>query len=179
MKEIHKVYSLQNIDISDKHIEVIISQMLRKVFITDPGETSLIVNTTYNLQYVTEINGNAILSGKKPAVFAPFILGITKAAQETSSFLSAASFQVTTKILTDAAIEGAHDNLHGLKENVITGRPIPAGRGLMSEEEQKEILTNFNVRSTMKGVKEQYIEAHDRAIREIEEKLAKKESEEQ
>ena len=179
MKEIHKVYSLQNIDISDKHIEVIISQMLRKVFIVNPGDTNLITDTTYNKQYVTEVNGKAILAGKNPAKFWPFILGITKAAQETESFLSAASFQVTTKILTDAAIEGAHDSLHGLKENVITGRPIPAGRGLLNEEEQKDLVTNFNVRSTMKGVKEQYIEAHDKAIRDIEEKLAKKEIEEQ
>ncbi|MFA7192646.1 MAG: DNA-directed RNA polymerase subunit beta' [Bacilli bacterium] len=179
LKEIHKVYSLQNIDISDKHIEVIVRQMLRKVFIINSGDTNLITDTPTSIQIVTEANSQAILSGKKPAIFTPFILGITKAAQETDSFLSAASFQVTTKILTDAAIQSADDPLHGLKENVITGRLVPAGRGLLSDEENEELLEKFDVSSKMKEVKEQYIEAHDRAIREIEEKLAKKAKEEQ
>ncbi|MDR0934846.1 MAG: DNA-directed RNA polymerase subunit beta' [Erysipelotrichaceae bacterium] len=175
LKEVHKVYSLQNIDISDKHIEVIVKQMLRKVFVVNVGDTDLITDTPVSVQIVTAANKKAILEGKRPAVFSPFIFGITKAAQETDSFLSAASFQVTTKILTDAAIEGASDNLHGLKENVITGKLIPAGRGLLDDAQEDEVLKDFEVLTTMKGVKEQYIEEHDRVLQEMEDKLSKKE----
>ena len=96
------------------------------------------------------------MNGKRPAVARPLVLGITKAALETESFLSAASFQETTRILTDAAIRGKVDHLHGLKENVITGRLIPAGTGLRSDEEESEILANFDVTETMEKVEKQY-----------------------
>ena len=96
------------------------------------------------------------MNGKRPAVARPLVLGITKAALETESFLSAASFQETTRILTDAAIRGKVDHLHGLKENVITGRLIPAGTGLRSDEEENEILANFDVTETMEKVEKQY-----------------------
>lgn len=178
LKEVHKVYSLQSIDISDKHIEVIVCQMLRKVFVVEAGDTSLLSGTRASINYFTAANKKAILDGKRPAVFSPLILGITKVALETDSFLSAASFQETTRVLTDAAIKGKVDNLHGLKENVITGRLIPAGRGLLNEEQEVAILDGFGVIDKMKGVKEQYIEAHDRAIQEIEDKLEKKDQEE-
>ena len=122
---------------------------------------------------MTEENEKAILAGKRPAIFEPFILGIAKAALEADSFLSAASFQETTRVLTDAAIKGKIDRLHGLKENVITGRIIPAGRGLKSDEEEKAILRGFSVEGTMKEVSNNYIEEHDRAIEELHEKIAK------
>ena len=177
LKEVHKVYSAQSIGISDKHIEVIVRQMLRKVFVVDAGDTNMLSGTRVNINTFTAKNNDAILNGKHPAVFSPLILGITKAALETESFLSAASFQETTRVLTDAAIKGKLDNLHGLKENVITGHLIPAGRGLLSEEKEEEILENFTVESKMKEVSNRYVEEHDRVINELHEKIAKAESE--
>ena len=115
-----------------------------------------------DIEEFSERNEEAVFSGKRPAVARQLILGITKAALETKSFLSAASFQETTRVLTDAAIKGKKDDLHGLKENVITGKLIPAGVGLLSEKEEEENLKNFTVRGRMKEVKHQYIEAHDR-----------------
>ena len=114
------------------------------------------------------------MSGKHPAVFSPLILGITKAALETDSFLSAASFQETTRVLTDAAIKGKKDSLHGLKENVITGRLIPAGRGLLSDEQAEEVVDNFTVESAMEQVTDRYIEGHDRTLYEIRQRMLKK-----
>jgi len=161
LKEVHKVYSLQDIDISDKHIEVIVRQMLRKVFVVEAGDTDLISGTRCSVNTFIEENKKAILAGKRPAVMRPLILGITKAALETDSFLSAASFQETTRVLTDAAIKHKRDDLHGLKENVITGRLIPAGRGLLNEEEETSQIEDFDVITRMDEVKETYIEAHD------------------
>jgi len=169
LKEVQKVYSLQDIAISDKHIEVIVKQMLNKVYIVESGDTDMIAGTRVSLHTFTEKNNEAILSGKRPAVFSPLVLGITKAALETDSFLSAASFQETTRVLTDAAIKGKVDTLHGLKENVIVGHLIPAGRGLMSEADAKELLANFSVEKKMKEVSDNYIEQHDRTIKEIHE----------
>lgn len=177
IKEVQKVYSSQSIGISDKHIEVIVRQMLRKIFVIDAGDTDLIAGTRVSINTFTAKNNEAIINGKRPAVFSPLILGITKAALETDSFLSAASFQETTRVLTDAAIKGKTDYLHGLKENVITGHLIPAGRGLMSEEESNELLEGFSVESTMHEVKDRYVEDHDRTINEIHEKIDRKSEE--
>lgn len=160
-KEVQKPYRTQGIAISDKHIEVITRQMLRKVVIIDGGSTSLIPGTRVSLVDFTNANAEALLAGKHPAVARPLILGITKAALETDSFLSAASFQETTRVLTDAAIKGKTDPLHGLKENVITGKLIPAGRGLLSEQERQKIVDNFDVLKRMNEVKKQYIGIHD------------------
>ena len=178
IKEVQKVYSAQSIGISDKHIEVIVRQMLRKVFVIDAGDTDLIAGTRVSVNLFTQKNNEAIINGKRPAVFSPLILGITKAALETDSFLSAASFQETTRVLTDAAIKGKIDYLHGLKENVITGRLIPAGRGLLSDEESDEMVKDFSVEKTMREVKDHYIEDHDRVIAQIHEKMEHKASEE-
>ena len=177
IKEVQKVYSAQSIGISDKHIEVIVRQMLRKVFIIDAGDTDMIAGTRVSVNTFTQKNNEAIINGKRPAVFSPLILGITKAALETDSFLSAASFQETTRVLTDAAIKGKVDSLHGLKENVITGRLIPAGRGLLNEEESDELVSGFTVEDTMHEVKDHYIEDHDRVINAIHEKIERKASE--
>ena len=162
IKEIQKVYAAQGIGISDKHLEIIIRQMLRKVVVIDGGDTSLLPGMRVSIEKFTNENRAALLEGKRPAVVSPLVLGITKAALETDSFLSAASFQETTKVLTDAAIKGKIDTLHGLKENVITGKLIPAGTGLRSEEDEDEVTRDFTVASAMKRVKAQYIEKHDR-----------------
>lgn len=161
VKEVQKVYRLQGIAISDKHIEVIVRQMLRKVVIIDGGDTEMIPGTRVSLVEFTEKNKEALLAGKRPAVVKPLVLGITKAALETDSFLSAASFQETTRVLTDAAIKGKVDNLHGLKENVITGKLIPAGRGLLPRAEAKALVEQFDVTKKMHEVEQQYIGIHD------------------
>ncbi|MCR5184663.1 MAG: DNA-directed RNA polymerase subunit beta' [Bacilli bacterium] len=179
LKEVQKVYAAQDISISDKHIEVIIRQMLRKVFVIDAGDTDMLSGTRVNVNTFTAKNTNAILAGKHPAVFSPLILGITKAALETESFLSAASFQETTRVLTDAAIKGKTDYLHGLKENVITGHLIPSGRGLKSDEEENALLDNFSVEDTMKEVSDRYVEEHDRAVQAIHEKIEERKKKEE
>jgi DNA-directed RNA polymerase subunit beta' len=117
--------------INDKHIEVIVRQMLQKVEITDAGETELLASEQIDRSEMDEINLKAIEEGKKPASGHPVLLGITKASLQTRSFISAASFQETTRVLTEAAVTGKADTLDGLKENVIVGRLIPAGTGAM------------------------------------------------
>jgi len=171
LKEVQKVYSAQSISISDKHIEVIVRQMLRKVFVVDAGDTDMISGTRVSLNTFTQKNIEALMNGKHPAVFSPLILGITKSALETDSFLSAASFQETTRVLTDAAIKGKVDYLHGLKENVITGHLIPAGRGLLSEVDNEKLSAEFTVEDTMKKVAERYVEEHDRQAYDTNEKI--------
>src|SRR5574344_204033 len=161
IREVNKVYHVEGIGISDKHIEVIIRQMLSKMVVIDKGDTDLITGTRVSINALNDANTKAFSEGKRPAVAKPLILGITKAALETDSFLSAASFQETTRVLTDAAIKGKTDTLHGLKENVIVGKLIPAGNGLKSFEDEKNILTKFDVLDTMKEVKQQYIGVHD------------------
>ena len=161
MKEVQKVYQGNGIAISDKHIEVITRQMLKKVLIIDGRDTDLIPGSRVDIVDFTEANRNALANGKLPAIAEPLILGITKAALETSSFLSAASFQETTRVLTDAAIKGKTDPLHGLKENVITGKLIPAGRGLLTPIQKRDLLSDFSVKSRMNDVKKQYIGVHD------------------
>ena len=131
VNEIQEVYRLQGVSINDKHIEVIVRQMLQKVEITDAGETELIQGEQIDRIEFDEINARATAAGKKPAVAHPVLLGITKASLQTRSFISAASFQETTRVLTEAAVNGKVDTLEGLKENVIVGRLIPAGTGAM------------------------------------------------
>jgi DNA-directed RNA polymerase subunit beta' len=128
--EVQDVYRLQGVKINDKHIEVIVRQMLRRVEITDPGETTYITGEQSERAELFEENEKAVKEGKKPASYANMLLGITKASLSTDSFISAASFQETTRVLTEAAIMGKRDTLRGLKENVIVGRLIPAGTGL-------------------------------------------------
>ena len=130
VKEVQRVYRLQGVDINDKHIEIIVRQMLGKVKVEDAGDTELLPGSLVNLHDFEEINQKAIANGLEPAVGRRALLGITKASLATDSFLSAASFQETTRVLTDAAIKGKEDNLIGLKENVIIGKLIPAGTGM-------------------------------------------------
>ncbi|MDO9466983.1 MAG: DNA-directed RNA polymerase subunit beta', partial [Thiobacillus sp.] len=130
VKEIQDVYRLQGVKINDKHIEVIVRQMLRRVTVVDPGDTGLIPGEGVERSEVLQINDEMEAAGKQPAVYDPILLGITKASLSTDSFISAASFQETTRVLTEAAIMGKRDELRGLKENVIVGRLIPAGSGL-------------------------------------------------
>lgn len=145
LKEVKKVYASQGIEISDKHIEVIIRQMLKKIIIIDGGDTGLSAGQTLSLQSITKINRDVLLTGKRPSIFGPTLLGISKASVETDSFLSAASFQETTKVLTEAAIKGKVDHLVGLKENVLIGKLIPAGTG--SENKNRETTRKIEARA--------------------------------
>jgi len=128
--EVQDVYRLQGVKINDKHIEVIVRQMLRRVQIVDPGETRFITGEQVERAEVLEENEKAEANDKRASVYEYMLLGITKASLSTDSFISAASFQETTRVLTEAAIMGKRDELRGLKENVIVGRLIPAGTGL-------------------------------------------------
>ena len=128
--QVQDVYVSQGVDINDKHIEVIARQMLRKVAVLDAGDSDFLPGRQVNRFEFENVANELIAEGKNPPVGQPLLLGITKASLATDSFLSAASFQETTKVLTDAAIEGKVDHLVGLKENVIIGKPIPAGTGL-------------------------------------------------
>jgi DNA-directed RNA polymerase subunit beta' len=130
LKEVQKVYRMQGVEIGDKHVEVMVRQMLRKVRVIEAGETELLPGTLLDIHQFSEANAEAVQEGKIPATCRPVILGITKASLETESFLSAASFQETTRVLTDAAIKGKRDELLGLKENVILGKLVPAGTGM-------------------------------------------------
>jgi DNA-directed RNA polymerase subunit beta' len=129
-KEIQDVYRLQGVKINDKHIEVIVRQMLRKVEVLDAGDTKYLHGEQIERQRMVETNAIALSKNEIPAKFDPVLLGITKASLATESFISAASFQETTRVLTEAAVRGTRDGLRGLKENVIVGRLIPAGTGL-------------------------------------------------
>jgi DNA-directed RNA polymerase subunit beta' len=127
--EIQSVYRLQGVKINDKHIEVIVRQMLQKVEIHDGGESTFLVGEQVDRDEFEEVNNKVIADGGKAAVARPVLQGITKASLQTRSFISAASFQETTRVLTEAATHGKEDRLVGLKENVIVGRLIPAGTG--------------------------------------------------
>ncbi|HEY5225630.1 MAG TPA: DNA-directed RNA polymerase subunit beta', partial [Methylovirgula sp.] len=129
VNEIQEVYRLQGVSINDKHIEVIVRQMLQKVDITEPGDTEYLANEQVDRMELDAMNERMREEGKKPASGTPVLLGITKASLQTRSFISAASFQETTRVLTEAAVNGKTDSLEGLKENVIVGRLIPAGTG--------------------------------------------------
>ena len=130
LQEVQRVYRNQGVEINDKHIEVMVRQMLRKIRIVDAGDTTLLPGSFVDIHEYEEANRKLLFEGKEPAVAKPVLLGITKASLETDSFLSAASFQETTRVLTDAAIKGKVDQLLGLKENVIIGKLIPAGTGM-------------------------------------------------
>jgi len=140
VNEIQEVYRLQGVNINDKHIEVIVRQMLQKVEIDESGETELLQGEQIDKIELEEVNAKAVAEGKKPAVGHPVLLGITKASLQTRSFISAASFQETTRVLTEAAVNGKADTLDGLKENVIVGRLIPAGTGAMMNQ-LREVAT--------------------------------------
>jgi DNA-directed RNA polymerase subunit beta' len=136
VQEVQNVYKSQGVSIDDKHIEVIVRQMTSKVRIEDAGDTTLLPGELIELRQVEQVNGAMAITGGAPAEFTPVLLGITKASLNTDSFISAASFQETTRVLTEAAIEGKSDWLRGLKENVIIGRLIPAGTGFSGFEEE-------------------------------------------
>src|SRR5690606_24670523 len=157
VREIQDVYRLQGVKINDKHIEVIIRQMLRKVEITHPGDTSFLRGEQIDRARVLEANREIEAKGGEPAMFEPVLLGITKASLATESFISAASFQETTRVLTEAAVRGMRDDLRGLKENVIVGRLIPAGTGFAHHEERRRTQEDI-LAAELKG-----LEARERA----------------
>ena len=139
--EVQRVYRSQGVEIADKHIEIIVRQMTKKVKVLESGDTTLLPGDYVELQTFEKANEEALAAGKTPATCEYQLLGITKASLKTDSFISSASFQETTKILTEAAVEGKKDLLRGLKENVIIGRLIPAGTGfhhLSNSDEEKE-----------------------------------------
>jgi len=138
--EVQKVYRTQGVNINDKHIEVIVRQMLRKVRVDTPGDTEMLPGELVDRFKYEGINATVLAQGGEPATATTVLLGVTKASLTTDSFLAAASFQDTTKILTDAAIAGQVDRLVGLKENVIIGKLIPAGTGLLARALQREAL---------------------------------------
>jgi DNA-directed RNA polymerase subunit beta' len=138
VNEIQEVYRLQGVKINDKHIEVIVRQMLRKVEVQSSGESELIRGEQLEYTRIREINEALSAEGREPAGFQRILLGITKASLATESFISAASFQETTRVLTEAAVTGKQDFLRGLKENVVVGRLIPSGTGLTYHKERKE-----------------------------------------
>lgn len=143
VNEVQEVYRLQGVTINDKHIEVIVRQMLKKVRIDDPGDTEFLVGAQIDKYIFQEENQRVIKKGGKPASATPILLGITKASLGTESFISAASFQETTRILTDAAACGKRDELFGLKENVIVGHLIPAGTGFLGHRDV-EMVKNID-----------------------------------
>ena len=158
LKEVQRVYKQQGVDINDKHIEVIVGQMLSKFKVNDPGDTDLLPGGQYSKIELEEANDLALINGGRPAEAERLLLGITKASLATNSFLSAASFQETTRVLTDAAIKGKNDKLQGLKENVIIGKLIPAGTGM---KKYRSIDLDYGVNTAL-------IEAYKAMQRELE-----------
>ncbi|MBN2158805.1 MAG: DNA-directed RNA polymerase subunit beta' [Spirochaetes bacterium] len=150
--EIQEVYRLQGVSINDKHIEIIVRQMLRKVKVTDPGDSNFVIEQIVDKFDFIDENERVLNEGGKPATAIPILMGITKAALNTESFISAASFQETTRVLTDAAIKGKVDNLRGLKENVIIGHLIPAGTGV---RQYNEISVYENEPGDLEGIIEE------------------------
>ena len=155
IKEVQDVYRLQGVKINDKHIEVIIRQMMQKVEITDPGETTLLVGEQISKTELNQINANAKNQKQKEATGTPLLLGITKASLQTDSFISAASFQETTRVLTEASVSGKIDSLVGLKENVIVGRLVPCGTG--SFLAQAKVEANKKDKELLKSSEDQEI----------------------
>lgn len=150
LQEVQKVYRMQGVEINDKHVEVMIRQMLRKLRVIDSGDTALLPGSYVEVPEFEQANTKALMEGRNPAVGRPVLLGITKASLETDSFLSAASFQETTRVLTDAAIKGKVDRLLGLKENVIIGKLVPAGTG-MSRYRNIKVLTRAEQEAQANG----------------------------
>ena len=159
LKEVQYTYRSQGVDISDKHIEIIARRMISKIRIVDGGQTKFLTGSLVNFREFSDGNKEAIINGKTPALGKPILLGITKAALETDSFLSAASFQETTRILTDAAIKGKVDTLSGLKENVIIGKLIPAGTGSRAYRDvEYELKTEFIDEEPLEQLEDQFME---------------------
>ena len=159
LKEVQYTYRSQGVDISDKHIEIIARRMISKIRIVDGGDTHFLPGSLVNFREFTDGNKDAIIKGKTPALGKPILLGITKAALETDSFLSAASFQETTRILTDAAIKGKVDPLAGLKENVIIGKLIPAGTGSRCYRDvEYELKSEFVDEEPLEQLEDQFME---------------------
>jgi DNA-directed RNA polymerase subunit beta' len=154
LREVQKVYRMQGVEIADKHIEVMVRQMLRKVRVVESGDTDVLPGSLLEIYQFKDANKEALTNNKRPAVGRPVLLGITKASLETESFLSAASFQETTRVLTDAAIKGKRDELLGLKENVIIGKLVPAGTG-MSRYRNIEMKRNNAVSTELNVAKEE------------------------
>ena len=152
VKEIQDVYRLQGVGINDKHIEVIIRQMLRKVEVAEAGDSRFLKGEQADKARVLDENEVLEKDGKAPADWEPLLLGITKASLATESFVSAASFQETTRVLTEAAVRGLRDELRGLKENVIVGRLIPAGTGLAYHQERRRRRAGFSMPETVEVV---------------------------
>ncbi|MFX3624277.1 MAG: DNA-directed RNA polymerase subunit beta' [Ectobacillus sp.] len=157
LREVQKVYRMQGVEIGDKHVEVMVRQMLRKVRVKDAGDTDVLPGTLLDIHQFTDANAKVLLEGKQPATARPVLLGITKASLETDSFLSAASFQETTRVLTDAAIKGKRDELLGLKENVIIGKLVPAGTG-MNRYRKVELVKTSDEEANMQN-DEVYVES--------------------
>ncbi|CAH0300970.1 DNA-directed RNA polymerase subunit beta' [Peribacillus sp. Bi96] len=149
LHEVQKVYRMQGVEIGDKHIEVMVRQMMRKVRVLDAGETEVLPGTLLDVNQFTTANTDALLTSKLPATGRPVLLGITKASLETDSFLSAASFQETTRVLTDAAIKGKRDELLGLKENVIIGKLVPAGTGMLRYRKANPVVVGDETADTV------------------------------
>ncbi len=157
VSEVQEVYRLQGVVINDKHIETIVRQMLKRVEVKNPGDSDLLVGEVIDLLDINEINSNLQKEKKKPASFERILLGITKASLQTNSFISAASFQETTRVLTDASIKGKTDTLEGLKENVIVGRLVPAGTGLTKIDWDKQAKEQDKTR--LEELKKQELES--------------------
>ena len=135
MKEVHKVYASQGVDICDKHIEIIVKQMLQKVVVVHEGDTDLLPGAYISKSEIVNVIADCHRKGIRKPIVKPLLLGITRTSLKSDSFLSAASFQETTRVLTESAIRGKKDRLEGLKENIIIGGLIPAGTGLVDEKE--------------------------------------------
>ena len=165
VKEIQDVYRLQGVKINDKHIEVIVRQMLQKVEVSDPADSTFLVGEQVDREEFAKANSALEAEGLRPAVAQPVLLGITKASLQTNSFISAASFQETTRVLTEAAVSGKEDTLDGLKENVIVGRLIPAGTGSVmnrlrriAADRDKAIIAQREAEAPALGVQESFFE---------------------
>jgi DNA-directed RNA polymerase subunit beta' len=159
LKEVQNAYRSQGVEISDKHVEVIAKRMIDKIRVVDGGDTYLLPGSLVNFHEFTDGNKKIIIEGKRPATGVPVLFGITKASLGTDSFLSAASFQETTRILTDAAIRGKTDNLVGLKENVIVGKLIPAGTGIKAYQKVDYDLANqFAEDEPMEALENEFME---------------------
>jgi DNA-directed RNA polymerase subunit beta' len=165
VNEIQEVYRLQGVAISDKHIEVIVRQMLRRVKIEDVGDTNFLLEQQIDRFRFNQENDRVIATGGRPSTGRPLLLGITKASLSTDSFISAASFQETTRVLTEASINGAVDTLRGLKENVIVGRLIPAGTGM---EYYRNVQLSPELEEAAAKIQAEVQEAHDAEERELE-----------
>jgi DNA-directed RNA polymerase subunit beta' len=165
VNEIQEVYRLQGVNISDKHIEVIVRQMMRWVKIEDVGDTTFLLEQQVDKFKFREENDRVMAQGGRPATGRPLLLGITKASLSTESFISAASFQETTRVLTEASIQGMVDHLRGLKENVIVGRLIPAGTGM---EYYRNVRLSQEMEEAANRIQEEVSAAYEEAERALE-----------